>query len=188
MPENLLSPSAIRLFGRVFDDLVLNPGGLALPAPVGANNFLGQQLRDPNARLARIYAISYEGTFYNLPRPTIFLVHGTGTIVTGAGTSAPGATTQPLVDESGMVARDFTFESDVVYWEYDKEDVSLRLDVVPGRLEEILLDAALSATSKYAITARIDMAARIDLASRTDATRTDLASRIDLVARHRLTG
>jgi hypothetical protein len=189
MAEHLLSPSQVRLFGREFGDLQLNPGGLAVPAaPLGANSHLRKQLLAAGARLARIYAISYEGTFYNLPKPAIFLVHGAGAPIQGAGTAAPGPISQPVTDDSGMAARDFTFESDVVYWEYDKEDISLRLDVVAGRLEEILIDAALSPTSRYAITSRIDMTSRIDLASRSDATRTDLASRIDLVARHRLSG
>jgi hypothetical protein len=41
---------------------------------------------------------------------------------------------QPLIDESGIVAREFVWksESDVVFRVYDKDDVSLRLDAVAG--------------------------------------------------------
>jgi hypothetical protein len=136
--------------------------------------------------LARIYAMSFEGTFYNLPKPTIFLVHGGGTDVPSKGFAA-GKQNQPDMDASGMAARDFEWESDVKYWEYDKDDVSLRLDVVTGTLDEILVDATLSATSRYALTSRADLTARADLAARADvASRADLTSRADLAARHRL--
>jgi hypothetical protein len=39
-----------------------------------------------------------------------------------------------LIDESGIVAREFVWESesDVVFRVYDKDDVSLRLDAVAG--------------------------------------------------------
>lgn len=188
MPESLLSPTQIKLFGRALQGVQLQYAaqpGLLLPDGLGGHRLLRDQLARGDAQLARIYAISYEGSFYNLPKPAIFLVHTAGMPVTGAGTSSPGPTDQPLIDESGLAARDFAWESDAMYWIYDKEDVSLRLDVVAGRLDEILLDATLSATSKYAITSRVDMAARVDVAARTDL-RTDLASRVDVMARHRL--
>lgn len=194
MAETLLSPTQIKLFGRLLTGVTLSyppgarPPSLA-PEGLGCNRFLKQQLECKDAKLARIYAISYEGSFCNLPKPAIFLVHGDGEKVQGAGTFAPAKDERPLVDESGLIGRDFAWESDqaeIRVWMYDKEDVSLRLDVVAGRLDEILLDATLSATAKYAITSRVDLAARVDLASRTDAGRTDLASRVDLIARHRL--
>jgi len=78
------------LFGRVFP---LQVDQANLPTALGANRFLLEQLRvgaaqddnRPQANLARIYAISYEGTFYNLPKPAIYLVHGPGRLVAGAG-------------------------------------------------------------------------------------------------------
>ena len=170
MPESLLSGTQVRLFGRPLAGVTLTysgPGGAAnlVPDGLGANRFLRGQLALVTAQLARIYAITHEGKFYSLPKPAIFLVHGGGTPVTGAGTFSPGAGNQPLIDESGMVAREFVWESDVVFWVYDKEDVSLRLDAVAGRLDEILVDAVLSATSKYSITSRSDLTARHRLSS-----------------------
>jgi hypothetical protein len=200
MHENLLSPSNVTLFGRVVLGLTFNPA--SLPQRRGWNEFLGNQFRGghgEDVRFARIYAISFEGSFYNLPKPMIYLVHGEGTQIRGAGVSVlvgdPRAD-RPTTDDSGMAGRDFAFEAsdtgdgpghDLRYWEYDKDDITLRLDVVSGSLEDILIDATLSATSKYAITSRVDMTARVDLAGRTDpGARVDLASRVDLMARHRL--
>ena len=191
MPENLLSPTEIKLFGRVLAGVVLDHSTPSvLPKELGGNNFLRKQLDQKDARLARIYAIAYEGTFYNLPKPAIYLVHGDGGDI-------------ETVDQSGVIAKNFTFErgsakpatgkgagatlDGVRVWQYDKADMTLRLDVMSGTFEEVLLDAALSASSAYALTSRTDLAARTDLASRTDlAARTDLASRTDLTARHRL--
>jgi hypothetical protein len=177
MNESLLSPSNINLFGREFPltfDRDKLPGGL------GANQFLREQLADKDARLARIYAFTYEGTFYNLPKPAIFLVHGNGTDISGF---AEIANKLSDVGKSGLVARDFGFEGGVKFWEYDKGDFTLRCDIVSGTFEEVLLDAALSMSARDAITSRSDLAARSDLA-----TRSDVTSRSDLSLRHRLKG
>jgi hypothetical protein len=201
MQENLLSASNVILYGRVVQGLSFDRGGL--PAERGWNEFLRRQLAGRGdareATFARIYAMSFEGSFYNLPKPMIFLVHGNGAPIRGSGVSVlvrdPRAQ-RPTTDDSGMAGRDFTFEAsdtgdgpghDLRYWEYDKDDLSIRLDVVSGSWEDILVDATLSATSKYAITSRVDLAARVDLAGRSDpGARVDLASRVDLMARHRL--
>lgn len=118
MPETLLSPSNILLYGRELVDLqIVNPppppsgsppnnnppssglplddvqppgggdgpdgpaGTLPPPPPpprLGSNNFLQAQLASPGARLARIYAFSYEGHYYDLAAPALFVVHGPG--------------------------------------------------------------------------------------------------------------
>jgi len=208
MHENLLSASNVIMYGRVVHGLALDPAGLPRELR-GGNEFLRRQLergareRGPEGarepKLARIYAISFEGSLYNLPKPMIFLVHGDGEEIRGAGVGVlPGdpRPQRPSTDDSGVAARDFAFEAsdtgegpahDLRYWEYDKDDISLRLDVVSGSIDEILVEATLSATSRYAITSRVDMTARVDLAGRTDpGARVDLASRVDLTARHRL--
>jgi hypothetical protein len=183
MKESLLSPSTIILFGRVFP-LKFDSEKPEKDNQWGANLFLRNQLNAPGARLARIYAFSYEGTFYNLPKPAVFLVHGDGNEIAGF-VDGKGAG----VGGSGLVARDFGFEPDVKAWEYDKGDFTLRCDIVSGTFEEALLDAALSMTARDAIVSRSDLAARSDLASRSDlAARSDLTSRSDLALRHRLKG
>jgi hypothetical protein len=159
MPETLLTPSSIKLYGRVMTDLQFTND----TSPFGGNYFLQRQLAasgtisltasttirlttvtvaslsglaagqgisgDPliipagatiagfgaarntfdlsvpalatspstpiivntgPANLARIYAFSFEGAIYSLPRPTLFLVHGTGlTMPTGAAAGPP---------------------------------------------------------------------------------------------------
>ena len=189
MAETLMSPSTIKMYGRVVTDLTLDPQK-PKKGP-GANGLLHDQLTqepvegDPKkgARLARIYAMSFEGTLYTLPKPAIFVVHGEGDPVPKPGFAAGG--TKP--DASGLAVRDFAWEDDLRYWSYDKDDVSLRLDVVTGPLDEILIDATLSAASRYAITSRAELAARAELAGRAEvAGRAELVSRAELTARHRL--
>jgi hypothetical protein len=199
MQENLLSPTNINLFGRVFP---LQVDRANLPAALGANHFLRNQLAENGenvanqAQFARIYAISYEGTFYNLPKPAIYLVHGPGRAVRGAGKRRhPGAAAvveadnQPTVDDTGVIAEDFDLESDVRLWEYDKGDFTLRIDIASGTFDDILLEATLSVTARDALVSRSDLTSRSDLASRSDLTsRSDVTSRSDLTARHRLKG
>src|SRR5262245_4888569 len=110
MAETLLSVSTVLLYGRELADLTLKPVATPGPGPgsgdpgdgsysnpparLGGNNFLEAQLigtpqdPDPNnrlrkARLARIYGFSYEGHYYDLAKPAIFLVHGPGTAAQG---------------------------------------------------------------------------------------------------------
>jgi hypothetical protein len=112
---------------------------------VGNNRFLQQQLRDPDARIGRIYSFSYDGHYYDLPRPVLLLVHGEGQAVrpTPAADAppAPLPTNRTALDASGVMAREWEFSSgDIRYWEYDKGDFSFRMDVESGPLEQILLE------------------------------------------------
>jgi Pentapeptide repeats (8 copies) len=161
MPETLLTPSTIKLFGRLMVGLQFNDPP---PPGIGNNNFLQKQLaangsNPPN--FARIYAFSYEGAYYPLPRPPIFLVHGTGTPV--------GNWMYPsTVDQSGVAGREWDFSgptgytanpqsntsptspNDILYWEYEKGDFSIRFDTEAGPFEQILLVAALRAGADMA--------------------------------------
>ncbi len=82
---------------------------------------------------------AFEGTVYSLPRPSIFVVHGPGRPIdfTNGITSS--------MQSAGVAAREWEFSSgsDLVYWEYEKGDFSLRLDTEAGPLEQILLAAAI---------------------------------------------
>lgn len=192
MPETLLTPSGIKLYGRVVKGVALvhslpaaivkalkdrakksadskkKQGAAADEVTVTAaqiktaledlgfaapdygtlshshNRFLEEQLSADDARLARIYAFSFEGNNYDLPRPAIFLVHGEGTPV-----ELPPPADRSTTDTSGVVARDWEFAApgpdgpDLRMWEYDKGDFSLRLDVDTGPLDQVLLAHAL---------------------------------------------
>jgi len=164
MPETLLSASEVLLFGRTLEDLEFtNPG--AHPGKGkgrGHNKLLGNQLEN-DAHLARIYAFSFEGAFYELPSPVVFVVHGDGTSVTAGNqpkfplpdpnlaVASPGdpyntvdvdhTSRAPLnPDVTGVAAADFQFADDILYWPYDKADYSIRMDVMTGQLEQILLE------------------------------------------------
>jgi hypothetical protein len=176
MPETLLSPSNILLYGRVLVDLQLtglpsnkNPiDDVHPPQPqqcelfpvpqspprLGDNNFLQRQLdvngedvaKQPN--LARIYGFSYEGHYYDLAKPAIFLVHGPGNDPEAwrPATTLPDARFDRApsdADRSGIARTGTSFAEDMRVWSYDKGDFSIRLDPENGPLEQILLQAEL---------------------------------------------
>jgi hypothetical protein len=108
--------------------------------------------------LARIYGFTYEGAYYALPRPAIFLVHGSGQQVGNWGYPS-------TVEQSGVAAREWDFSgptnyncnglgfppfppqtpNELWYWEYEKGDFSIRFDTEAGPFEQILLMATLRA-------------------------------------------
>jgi len=178
--ENLLASSQVRLFGRIFHGLKLDPEGLATlshDGPSPNRNPLTDKLNpkiDP--RLARIYGFSYEGSYFKLDAPYVFLVHGEGTPI-----EEPTS-----VADVGVEMKDEEFLRGVRMWSYDKVDFSVRIQVVSGWIEEILLDAAMgSATNMTAgeLAPRVDLTGRVDMQSRVD-----LTSRVDLAMRSRLKG
>jgi hypothetical protein len=154
MSETLLSPSNILLFGREVKDLaILHPHdhNPFVDNRKTANNLLSAQIKhgegddDVKSRFARIYSFSYEGTYFDLPRPMLFLVHGEGKLVTRPPPAAAAnphqsrAPAQPSV--SGVAAADFEFADGLMVWSYDKADYTIRMDVETGMFEQVLLDA-----------------------------------------------
>ncbi|RDJ13911.1 hypothetical protein [Rhizobium grahamii] len=146
--ETLLGVSAVYLFGRPLVDLVLRKEAYTkFSTKTGTNNFLREQLSAPDAGLARIFAFSFEGAFFELGRPAIFLVHGIGADPddpppTNIGGDfeferlyrSPGSSVLTgLGSQIGALAKGMRV------WIYDKADVSMRLDTETGSLEQILL-------------------------------------------------
>jgi hypothetical protein len=157
MSETILSWSNILLYGRVMKDLQIahhDPGPPpgeseeALHNPFvagvvrgGQNKFLENQLKDPTAKIARIYGFSYEGSYYDLPKPALFMVHGNGEEAetsVGGGPRASRAPDNP--DRSGVARQAYSFADALRVWSYDKGDFSIRLDMETGPLEQILLE------------------------------------------------
>jgi hypothetical protein len=115
----------------------------------GDNKFLEKQLNQ-NPRLARIYSFSFEGAYYEIPKPAIFLVEGFGLPVMS------GYYDWTDLDTTGVMARPWEFSSratgpggtypianDIRYWNYDRGDFSIRMDVEAGQFWQILLEDAM---------------------------------------------
>jgi len=142
MSENLVRASTILLFGRIVEDVQIAAArGSSASAKrasrsgalgqQGASHALADQVGAEGSCLARIYAFSYEGAYYELARASLFLVHSEG---------APIG--DPLtVERIGTAATCRTFADDIRVWGYDKSDMSLRLDVETGTFEQTLLEA-----------------------------------------------
>ncbi len=98
---------------------------------------------DEAKQFARIYSFSYEGHYYRLPRPLLFLLEGEGTDVRRA----------PLNNKfdrfsaayTGVDARDWSFSFDIRVWTVDRKDLAVCLDVEIGNYQEILLDSMVGA-------------------------------------------
>jgi hypothetical protein len=151
--ETLLAPSMIRMFGRVFEGLTIDEASLRVLsssdgkaknpfvrnplvdklAPVDDENLNPEKL---TAQLARIYGFSYEGNYYKLARPTVFLVHGPGQEILA------GQNPKLSLSFLGVEFKDQVFAEGVLMWAYDKIDMSIRIDIASGQLEDILLDCA----------------------------------------------
>jgi hypothetical protein len=157
MAETLLSPSNILLYGRVVEDLRIfastakDPGGIDhtpfIISRAGGDRDLERRLTLDNPTIARIYSFSYEGAYYDLPRPALFLVHGPGVLVTsvspksGAGVGTPTRAIAPGEPSlSGVAAADFQFADGIMAWSYDKADHTIRMDVEAGEFEDVLLN------------------------------------------------
>jgi hypothetical protein len=131
--------------------------GTTIVTPITANTFTVSQAATGAAAnvaiavtvqiaFARIYAFSFEGAIYSLSKPSIFIVHGPGAKV-------DIHTDRSNMDMAGVAAREWEFSNssagaaikagDLLYWEYEKGDFSLRLDTEAGPLEQILLAAAI---------------------------------------------
>jgi hypothetical protein len=114
----------------------------------GQNKQLFDQFED--ACFAKIFGFSYEGRYYDLARPTLFMVHGDGEPATLPGELSPGVANPhlaraPLQSSAiGMAAADFQFTDELRVWSYDKADYTIRMDVETGMFEQVLLDAELA--------------------------------------------
>jgi hypothetical protein len=136
----MLRQGNVKLIGEPFPELALgpNPGG-----PIGqlGQGFLAQQLNAAltsqqagNAAFARIYGFSFEGHYYDLPRPVIILVDGPGN---------PVALPDPSIGQTDEAAHVWDFSSQLFEWNYDKMQMTIRLDLDSGPLQDIVLARAL---------------------------------------------
>ena len=166
--EDLLDPSRVRLFGVPFLTLKLATRKICGNTAT-ATSCCSRRSTRPMPASARVYGFSYEGRYHKLPKPYVFMVHGPGR---SRLENRPASVTNWGVD-----LKDFQFPDDMRVWEMDKEDMTLRIDIVSGFLSDILLDPVLRADSELAAARTV---ARQDLVGRQD-----LVSRAEMSARHR---
>ena len=125
------------------------PAGQPLPVPpqpprMGSNSFLQEQLSASGAKFARIYGFSYEGQYFDLNPPAIFLVHGDGSDPEAyrPGTMLPDARVSRApadADRTGVAYTESSFSEDIRVWSYDKSDFTMRLDPSSGTFDDVLL-------------------------------------------------
>lgn len=99
---------------------------------------------DQKPKFSRIYGFSYEGVYYDLARPVLFLVHGEGypaSELTGNKPNRARAPGDPSLIGTGTT--DFQYAEDIMVWSYDQADYTIRMDVQSGMFEQVLLDAVL---------------------------------------------
>lgn len=161
MAETLLSPSKILLYGREMADIIIDQAykdNNAYEQEVkGQNKFLAKQFSqlitpntnpakppiptNPDLRLARIYAFSFEGHYFDLAKPAIFVVHGDGAAAEDSHVDKKQPRGPDSADKTGVATEGYSFSHDMRVWEYEKSDLSLRLDTFSGTFEQILLEA-----------------------------------------------
>jgi len=128
--SGILEHSRILVYGRVVAGITLD----AAPADDGKSKSADASVdakilnsAGADKKLATVFGFEFEGHYYDLPKPVILLVHGDS--------GSPE-------DAGAMVESDPKLVGDIEVWSCDKADLSVRLDVSSGSLEEILLDMA----------------------------------------------
>ncbi|MBD0270590.1 MAG: hypothetical protein ICV73_01550 [Acetobacteraceae bacterium] len=151
LEESLVAPSAVRLFGRPFAALTIEPNSQALfdrnqRAGGGASPFRNPLVdkldptNEPAPRLARIFGFSFEGHYFALRAPALFLVHGEGIPVQTGDAIA--------FQQIGVAYKEQTFANNLHLWLYDRSDMTVRLDIGTGTLQEMLIDPESGGTAR----------------------------------------
>jgi hypothetical protein len=128
MPETILSETTIHLFGRAVTDLTLNTEAYANNGGAVAN-----ALKAGNPTIARIYAFAFQNEYFDLASPALFIVQGEGAPVD-----------QGSLDLTGYAGSPPTLNPDLRVWVHERNDLSVRLDIMAGSLDRILLDYELA--------------------------------------------
>ena len=125
--ESLLAESTVLLFGREITD-----NGLVEGAHADSSGAIAELLKADDATIARVYSFAYQNEFFDLASPALFVVRGKGTAVEGN------------LDSTGLSRIEGTLAAGLSYWPVDRDDVTVRLDVMTGSVARILLDYELA--------------------------------------------
>jgi hypothetical protein len=157
--ETFLEPTRIHLFGKPFPTLSYNPapmqGGAgnntlsesvdaefedADPMPPSLVEQVLRRAEEEEGIFARIYGFSFEGHYYKLPRPLLFLVRGqAGSRRPEEDPAVPGGVRQFNTRFTGVEGKDWEFGSDIRVWAVDQHDIAICLDLQVGSYEQVLL-------------------------------------------------
>ena len=136
--------------------------------------------QDLEPTLARIYSFSYEGNYYKLDYPLIYMVWGNG--IPPEEVDSESGLPKFLTRNTGIEGKDWRFGSDIRVWKIDRHDKSICIDLDIGSFKEILLEPCDEAEI---MSARAKMASRAKVASRAKMTsRAKLAARAKMVGAH----
>ncbi|MFD2740549.1 hypothetical protein ACFSUD_13255 [Sulfitobacter aestuarii] len=136
MSEKLDTSSEIVIFGRVVEDLSVKGAtgttttGTAADAGDtgdGTAGEAGSSAHAPDRQFVRAYGFSFDGIYYEVPTPVLFLLKG-------AGIAADKA------DVPGPNPRNKEFFAQLKAWRVRRSDDTVRLDVDSGKFEHLLLD------------------------------------------------
>ncbi len=133
-------------------------GDAAAPAPPPPGEFEAQPPARPgrveqalprageDGIFARIYGFSFEGHYYKMPRPLLFLVRGGGrSRVPEDLPAAAGGSRAFNTRFTGIEGKDWQFADDIRVWAVDKHDIAICLDLEIGNYEQVLLELTLDA-------------------------------------------
>lgn len=143
MPETLYSEATIHLFGRAMSDLSLRPRGDADAAGDGdADRVEVRECEDVGPiqgtlgrggrTIARIYAFAFQNEYVELASPALFVLRDNG---------------QPIddgLDLTGLSRIPEELNEDLTVWRVEREDLTVRLDVMTGSFNRVLLDYELA--------------------------------------------
>lgn len=157
--DTLLSPTRVIVFGRPFTGLVLTGDYGSSPT---ANNPLSTALRniqtiattrpDLVPQLARIYGLTFMGTYCAVPSLPVMLVYGPGRKIE--------AGFRDSINVSGIAHAKDVFFKDVLAWQLDSLDIGIRIDVNIGWLSDILLSEVSGTEDQMNMPDRPDLAGR----------------------------
>lgn len=127
MSETLLSEATVHLFGRESEDLKLDV------SKYGDRSGLARALKRADPRLARIYAFVFQNEYFDLASPALFVVDG------------PGEPVEPdRLASTGLAATPPDLSEDLTVWQQERGDLTIRLDVMTGSFDRVLLDYELA--------------------------------------------
>jgi hypothetical protein len=114
------------------------PKEAELPMPPSPVEWALRQVEDDGI-FARIYGFSFEGHYYKLPRPVLFLVRE----------NRARNPEEVVVDGwrqfntrfTGIEGKDWQFSGDIMVWAVDRYDMAISLDVEIGSYDQVLLQS-----------------------------------------------